>query len=187
MDNVIREETQVKNTGAAQTFEEIWKAYYSKLLVYLTHSFSLSEAEAQDLVQDSLIKAYKHLHRYSKKYALSTWLYRIARNGSIDYLRREGRREGRRQKIGDLQETVDGPGPSPSPEELFEARATEERIAAFLKKLPPRDRELAYLRTYEEMGFKEIGRTLGIPTGTARYRMHEIKKKLKREMEKWYE
>lgn len=176
-----RREKDGRDGVKIRAFEKLWKIYYPKLLVYLTHSFSLDEAEAQDLVQDSLLTAYQQFHRYSKNYAMSTWLYSIARNRSIDYLRREGRK----QNVRDFPEILDAPGPGP--EELYQARATEEEVAAFLTRLSPEEREVAYLRTYEEMGFQEIGRVLGIPAGTARYRMYRVKKKLKKEMENWYE
>ena len=77
--------------GREESFEELVRRYQRPIVAYLYRLVGDYEA-ALDLTQDVFIKVYKSLARYSSEHRFSTWIYRIAHNTAIDYLRRTGAR-----------------------------------------------------------------------------------------------
>ena len=70
-------------TERERLMEDIWKTYHSKLQVYLKQIFPLTH-DIEDRVSEILLKVFDKLDDYNPKYALSTWIYRVARNSQID-------------------------------------------------------------------------------------------------------
>ncbi len=171
----------------APEFPVIWNNYYPRLTVYLRRAFGITHREeVEELVQEILLKVYRNLDRYDKKHALSTWIYRIARNCSIDYLRK---RDPRGRKI--LQYGSDeGVGIPMEVRQKNNSRVDlvaedllkkEEREAVrrALESLHREDRSIIFLRYYEEMSYREIGKILKIPEGTVKSRCHRIRGELR--------
>jgi RNA polymerase sigma-70 factor, ECF subfamily len=166
-------------------FDDIWNGYFQRLSVYCKKSFGLSEEDTEDMVQEILLKVYKNRAAYSKKYSVSTWIYTVARNTCIDFLRKKqgpgfaGLEEEKILQFPDRN--------TPRPEETAADNELRSFIADFIDGLPRDDRELVYLKMYEDLPYREISVITGLPAGTAKYRIHSIRKQLQRFLGEAYE
>lgn len=127
--------------------------------------------EADDVAQDTFVKAWKHLKRFQKGAKMKTWLLSIARNTAIDFLRKK--RPSLFSEFGSeddaaFEERLADAGPSA--ETRFDEQLNAERVDAALATLPPRYREVVLLHYREGMTLDETARTLGIPLNTAKSR-----------------
>lgn len=170
-------------------FEEIWKSYYSRLIVFCTQSYRLSKEDAEDTVQETLAKVYKNLRTYSREYSLSTWIYTIARNSCIDFLRKTCPAESdfpAGTSGEDFFQQLPDTG-TPGPEEQFSRNEARQCIESFLKRLSPGDREIVYLKIYEKLSYRKISAITGRPAGTLKYRFFSIRKQLRTFLGEVYE
>ena len=152
---------------------------------------SASSDEVEDLVQESLTKAMLHLNSYSEEYAFSTWLYRIATNHAIDYLRRRklnafsisspppsmaGKpdEEGREYEISDS---------SWVPDDIMLSNERTSLIEDAIDGLPENYKRIIRLRHNEDMEYEEIARVLKLPMGTVKVHLHRARAMLARMLE----
>ena len=161
-------------------FEDTWHRCYPRLTVYLQTAFSLSREDAEDIAQETLLKIHRKRSEYDEKYAFSTWLYAICRNTCIDFLRKTRRLRVNEQALEETAGTADilRPGPEAA---LIQKEAVKD-IAAVVDRLVSSDRELVYLRMYEELSYREISAIVGMPIGTIKYRFSEIRRRMKQEL-----
>jgi RNA polymerase sigma factor (sigma-70 family) len=147
--------------------------------------------EVEDLVQEALTKAMLHLTSYSEEYAFSTWLYRIATNHAIDYLRRRklstfsisappsmpgGKHdeEGREFEISD---------DSWVPDDVMLAGERTRLIEEAIEQLPENYRRIIRLRHNDDMEYEEIARVLKLPMGTVKVHLHRARAALAKMLE----
>jgi len=130
-----------------------------------------TDEDARDVAQDTLVKMLRKIHQYDDRYAFSTWVFGIARNTSIDELRRRKRRSW--EEPG---EVVD-PAASPAQEASAGERAV--LLEAALERLPPMYREVLVLYHFEHLKYAEIAHTLDIPIGTVMNRIFRARRKLR--------
>ena len=142
--------------------------------------------EAEDLVQETFMKAFISLSSYRSQYKFTTWLYRIAANSSIDYLRKKkiaafSLDEQIPTTKGTL--TLEVADWTYNPEIDLVAKQKRFSIDQAIRALPKRYREVVILRHKEEKTYEEIAAILGIPVGTVKARIFRarvlLKKKLK--------
>jgi RNA polymerase sigma-70 factor (ECF subfamily) len=133
-----------------------------------------------DVTQEVFIKVYNSLARYSSEYKFSTWLYRIAHNAAIDYMRRNSVNQ---QSIeaenadGTYQLQIESPRPTPEQErEQSEWRA---EIEAVIKCLPTIYRELVFLRHTQDLSYDEIAEVTGLPLGTVKNRLFRAREMMR--------
>ena len=120
---------------------------------------------AQEVLQDTMVAVWKGAGRFADCSQVSTWVLGIARNRTYDLLRRETR-GARRTEEGVMQ-----PDPLAGVEHVEAVRGAVER-------LPPGEREVAFLTFYEGLSYREIAGMLGIPEGTVKSRMFHAKRRL---------
>jgi RNA polymerase sigma-70 factor (ECF subfamily) len=154
--------------GTDAGFEELVRRYQRPIVSYVYRMTGDYEA-ALDLTQEVFIKVYNSLARYRSEYKFSTWIYRIAHNAAIDYLRRTGPR---------TQELETGDGyerPIPSrlmtPEQESERKERRAEIEDVIRALPPAYRELIILRHGHDLSYDEIAEVTGLPLGTVKNRI----------------
>ncbi len=135
-----------------------------------------SQADAEDLVQDVLLKVYRAAERYESKALFTTWLYRIARNCWIDTMRRCGRQPG--LVSADKESAATGttiaetlPSHTPQPSARMEQSETATLIHEAIGQLPELQREVFVLSEIQGMKYQEIAETLDVPLGTVKSRM----------------
>ena len=138
------------------------------------------EADRQDIYQEVLIHLWKSLDGFRGESSLGTWMYRVAVNTCLGWLRREQRRSHMLEQAREEQPLafpVTSTGPNPDPDEPVR------RLYARVARLAPVDRFLVSLYL-EEMPSAEIGAVLGISEGNVRVKLHRIKNQLREMLEK---
>jgi RNA polymerase sigma-70 factor, ECF subfamily len=159
-------------------FEKIWKEHYTGLKIFC-RTYLSDSSDIDDICQEIMIKVFNNLNSYNPFYSFNTWLYTIARNHSIDYIRKFNKTEI-------LPDTIISPEGS-NPEDLFYLSELNQSIENFIYNLSETDQRISTLRFSEKLKFKEIAEILEIPSGTIRYRVFEIRSELKKFLEDGYE
>jgi len=126
--------------------------------------------EAEDIAQDAFVKAYLSLKRFRGESRFSTWLCRIALNRCKDVLRRRSREPWIHAAADADSGIADLLDDEPTPVFSLERRQREGALHRALARLPVKYREAVVLRHFEGLGFREIGRVLGISEGAAKVR-----------------
>ncbi|HOZ72970.1 MAG TPA: sigma-70 family RNA polymerase sigma factor [Spirochaetales bacterium] len=172
---------------AALAFEALWDAYYRRLMVFAAAYRGLPSAERHDAAADALIAAFGGLRGFDPRRPLSPWVYRIAANHFSDAARRARRESTIEVGQADSAGSDDGAtggyrGPAvvePATSGDHEADSVErdlvERCEAAIAALPEADRRVAMLRFYEGFSAADVGRALGMPAGTVRWRVGVIR------------
>lgn len=172
-------------SGDQGAFAELLNKH-KRLAYQLALSIVKDPAEADDLVQESFVKAFRFLSRYDSQYAFTTWLCKIVSNHCLDHLRRRKIRAVSLDapiagQNGDIKREI--PDWTLNPEWLFARKQRMISIELAINSLPPRYRRVIVLRHKEDRSYEEISRILGIPLGTVKaqiFRARELlKKKLK--------
>ena len=127
---------------------------------------------ADDLLQETFIKVYINLHRYRPDYTFGQWLYTIARNTFIDYVRK------RQEELPIDERFVSPPSPTPPPEERFLNLQQRTQLEHYLEQLTPRYRELIRMRFFDEYSYEEIATKLGLPLGTVKTQIHRAREQM---------
>lgn len=156
-------------------FPDIWNEYYPKLTVYLQTTYTGLDTE--DMVQEILEKVYRNFHTYNPRFSFNTWIYSIARNCAVDSFRKRNSRLKTLLAVKEREILVFSVK-NKSPEKISIDKDIKEGIASFIKSLPEKEREIMYLKFYEELTYKEISRILKMPAGTVKYHVHSIKIKV---------
>ncbi len=158
-------------------FKVIWKEYYPALSIYLKTSFNIKETD--DPVQEIMLRVYKKLESYNPIYSFNTWIYSIARNHAIDFLKHESIVRKTAAAAGSL-DLIKGETTGTdlqTPESLYMKDELRIGIAGFIGSLPEEERQISFLKYYEELNYRQISLITGIPAGTVKFRVHCIKKK----------
>ena len=128
--------------------------------------------DADDLLQETFIKVYINLHCYSPVYTFGQWVYTIARNTFIDYVRK-------RQDDLPIDERFSSPPPNtPTPEENVINRQQRTQIEQYLERLAPRYRRLVEMRFFDEYSYEEIAEKLALPLGTVKTQIHRAREQM---------
>lgn len=152
-------------------FEYLFNRYRDA--IYRLFSQRLGGAnDADDLLQETFIKVYINLHRYSADYTFGQWVYTIARNTFVDFVRR-------RQDDLSLDDKFLVPASSaPTPEESVINLQQRTQIEHYLEKLTPRYRMLIRMRFFDEYSYEEIAAKLELPLGTVKTQIHRARERM---------
>ena len=153
-------------TGDDSAFEEIVVEMHGRLGHFVTESFRLRLVDVEDLLQDVWLDACRGLRRLRQPGSLRPWLYRVARNKAMKYLRR-------RERMAELTD-VQIPAPNAGTDCTLPAD-----IHAALASLSTAHREVVLLRFEVGLSYGEIASAVGCPVGTVRSRLHHAKTSLK--------
>lgn len=136
-----------------------------------------NEGDAEDVVQEAFLKAYRNLGRFESRANFSTWLYRIASNCAYDQLRARARRPE------DPIESDEGPLPieatDASPERLAHGAEVRRRIALAMDRLTPAERTAFVMRHHEGQSIAEIGAALGLDTSATKHSVFRAVRKMR--------
>ena len=141
-----------------------------------------NKTDAEDLTIEAFGKAFKNLSQYSPNYAFSTWLFKIASNNCIDFLRKK--RSNHISIDGNFTDDKE-PGPQihlkddkPDPEENLIRSQKALLMRNIVQKLKPRYRTLIELRYFKEYSYEEISEELGLPLGTVKAQLFRARELL---------
>ena len=145
--------------------------YYRDSLYFLMLKMTNNPHDAEDLTIEAFGKAFKNLHLYTPEYAFSTWLFKIATNNCIDFLRNKGKSTQVIQ--GTIhQDSEDKPSRLAStaldPEEQFIRSQKIEIMHIIVDKLKPHYKQIISMRYFQEYSYEEIATSLNLPLGTVK-------------------
>jgi RNA polymerase sigma-70 factor (ECF subfamily) len=152
---------------------------HSRSVFRLAYRMTGNEQDAEDVVQESFLRAYKQLGRFESRANFGTWLYRIVANCSVDLMRAKQARHD--QARGEsLDEAIAIPaGDDPGPERLARSAEIAARVREALDGLSPLERAAFTLRHYEGRSIDEISKTLGLGISAAKHSVFRAVKKLR--------
>lgn len=137
--------------------------------------------DAEDVVQETFLKAYKQLGRFESRANFSTWLHRIAVNCSIDLIRSRPNRETGHD-ANDLEQFAASPGVEDgarTPERLMLSTEVQDRISSAMSALSRMERAAFVLRHFEGQSIEEISRALGLKSNAAKHSIFRAVKKMR--------
>ena len=137
-----------------------------------------SAGDTDDVLQDTLVKAYRNLGRFRGESKLSTWLYHIATNEALSWLRSSKRRAQRFTSLGLAEET----GFQPVAEPFVNADEIQRKLRRAITELPDKQRAVFLLRYYEEMPYREISEITGTSEGALKASYHLAAKKIEQKI-----
>ncbi|MCC8122178.1 MAG: sigma-70 family RNA polymerase sigma factor [Oscillospiraceae bacterium] len=148
---------------------------YQRRIYALTLRMTGNAEDAADLTQEAFVKAWRHLAQFQAESDFYTWLYRLASNTCIDFLRREKRHKQHvvtmSARYGEGEQMFDLPDWRYAPEEVAAQNERQRAIFTGLQALPPDARQILYLREFEGLRYAQIAELLRLPMGTVRSRI----------------
>jgi len=167
--------------GDMSAFSRLYDRYEKPLFNFICQYVGDHEA-AQDVFQETFIRAYRKLHRYQLGTNFSAWLHRIAINQSKDEFKRRRRRPISSVAQSDSGEETDLlatlADQANTPEEALTRKETAARVRKALTRLTNDHMQVILLYVFRGMAYKDIAETLAIPIGTVKSRMHYAIKEL---------
>ena len=167
--------------GDGEAFRRLMATYNAKLLGYLL-KFSDCNDTAEEMFQETMIKAWKGIRKYNDQKKFSSWLFTIAHNVAMDSLRYRKNKKA----ILNLDE-VTNQSTHQSPDDEVVLKETVIRINNSVQKLSDKQKQVFTLRQHGELSFKEIAKIMNEPLNTVlshmRYAVKKIKKQLDEENE----
>ena len=168
--------------GDEKAFADLLGRYRDSLYFMLLKMVK-NKDDAEDLTIEAFGKAFRNINSYSPSYAFSTWLFKIASNNGIDYLR--SRKSTRRHisidqtnEENDISMSASLVSNTPDPEENMILRQKEILLRTVIKKLHPDYRKIIMLRYFKEYSYNEIAEELKLPIGTVKARLHRSRELL---------
>ncbi|MDR0927805.1 MAG: sigma-70 family RNA polymerase sigma factor [Ignavibacteria bacterium] len=172
--------------GSVQLFDVLQNKY--RYLIYsLIHKMVRDEDDVQDLVQETFIKAYKSLNSFSFDYAFSSWLYKIASNSCIDFIRKKRNIVYLSQMNPDPESNEDYEIPDDSylPDKNIINKERFEIIKNAIDSLPDKYKAIIKLRHDEDLDYTEIADKLNMPLGTVKVNLFRARKILELQLRKY--
>ena len=170
------------DTAARQRlFDNIWQTYHKRLFFFIRN---LVSNEAEDLLQEIMLKVFQNLKNYNPLYSFNTWIYAIARNHCINFL---NKRKLVTQSMDFLGENIQSKTGDNTPENRLLNKEMTNQIEQVLSGFEPEFKQIAYLRFYEGLACRNIAKVMNIPNGTVKSRLHTMRQKIKKALEKYNE
>ena len=153
---------------------------YRDAIYFMLLKMVNNAVDAEDLTIEAFGKAFKSIHQYAPNYAFSTWLFKIATNNAIDFIRK------RRANTVSIDQSHDEDGSihvsiqdnEPDPEESIINQQKVKMMRSIVSKLKPRYRRLIELRYFSEYSYEEISEELNLPIGTVKAQLFRARELL---------
>jgi RNA polymerase sigma-70 factor (ECF subfamily) len=164
---------------------------HSRAVYRLAHRMTGNPQDAEDVVQETFLKAYRQLGRFESRANFSTWLHRIAVNCSIDLIR--GRKNQEAGHDASDLEALDGAHGGhdqrvdPSPERLMLSSEVQEKVSRAMEGLTAMERAAFVLRHFEGQSIEEISRALGLKANAAKHSIFRAVRKMRLALEPFVE
>lgn len=156
--------------GDQPAYEKLMKKYY-QLIYNLIYRMISKKEDVEDLTQEAFIKAFNSLHNFDKQFAFSTWLFKIATNNAIDYLRKKKLSTFSIDKdieSDDSDFRFEIPDSENKPDRHIIDSQMRKILDEAIESLPVKYREVIELRHKQEMEYEEIAKKLSLPLGTVK-------------------
>lgn len=165
--------------GDEKAYAELMNRYRDSIY-YMLLKMVNNPSDADDLTIEAFGKAFKNIQLYTPNYAFSTWLFRIATNNCIDFIRKK---KSAPTAIEQQQDEHDDPASNlqselPGPEEEMMQQQKIKHLSHVVSQLKPKYRQLIELRFYKEYSYEEIANELNLPLGTVKAQIFRAKELL---------
>ncbi|UXX77806.1 sigma-70 family RNA polymerase sigma factor [Reichenbachiella carrageenanivorans] len=164
--------------GDEQAFAELMERY-KRPVYHMILKMIRNTDDAEDLTIEAFAKAFKNLHKFKKDYTFSTWLFRIATNNTIDFIRKKKLNTFSLNTSftddGGEAVTIDVEDKNRNPQDEAINTQKKELVQMFVSKLPPKYQRLVRLRYFDELSYDEIAKTLEAPLGTVKAQLHRAR------------
>lgn len=169
---------QAVKEGEEQAFALLMERY-KRPVYHMILKMVRNVDDAEDLTIEAFAKAFKNLHRFKKDYTFSTWLFRIATNNAIDFIRKK-RLETMSLDTSFTDDNgeavqIDVEDRNLNPQEVAIKSQKVELIQMFVTKLPAKYQKLVRLRYFKEYSYEEIAEELDAPLGTVKAQLHRAR------------
>jgi RNA polymerase sigma-70 factor (ECF subfamily) len=152
---------------------------HSRSVFRLAFRMTGNEQDAEDIVQETFLRAYRQLNRYESRSSFGTWLYRIAANCSLDLIR--SRKHNRDRDDAEVLQSV--PASDPGPDRLALSSEVQERVTAAMAELSQQERTAFVLRHFEGLSIEEISGMLGVGGNAAKHSIFRAVQKLRKALD----
>ena len=176
-DKVLIERAKMGNTEAYESLVRRYQRSIYRLCLGMTGT----HPAADDLAQDTFIKAYFALARFKEGTNFYAWIRRIALNSSLNYLKTRRREEPLGDRSGDNPGAVFS-SKIETPHDTLLRNDTNRAVDKALKALPPKLRSVFMLHAVEGLRYEDISRTLGLPIGTVMSRLSRARSRLQKSL-----
>ena len=169
-----------------KAYAELMERYRDSIF-HLCRKMVFNDDDADDLTIETFGKAFQRLKQYTPAFAFSTWLFKIASNHCIDFIRKKRinalslDRGIESEEGGNIQFTIKDDAPDPI--ETLEKKQRVEKMRLVVSELKPRYRKLVELRYFEEYSYDEIALALDLPLGTVKAQLYRARDILSSVME----
>ncbi|WP_373493220.1 RNA polymerase sigma factor [Aquiflexum sp.] len=164
-----------------QAFAMLMKRY-KKAVYFMILKMIRDADDAEDLTMEAFAKAFRNLHKFKKDYTFSTWLFRIATNNTIDFIRKKKLKtmslNTTMSDDGGNAVTIDVEDDDNNPQDEYIRTQRIEMVRIFVDKLPAKYRKLVQLRYFDELSYEEIAQELEKPLGTVKAQLHRSRELL---------
>jgi RNA polymerase sigma-70 factor (ECF subfamily) len=157
--------------GDQKAYADLLQRYRDSIYFLLLKMVN-NKDDAEDLTIEAFGKAFKNIHQYTPDYAFSTWLFKIASNNCIDFIRKKKKKlfsiDKRQENEDGIDTSIHLKSDMLDPEEKFVKKQKIKMLHELVSKLKPRYRILVELRYFKELSYEEIAQQLDIPLGTVK-------------------
>ena len=168
--------------GDEQAYTELVNRYRGKLMTFV-YRFVNDMEQAEDIIQDTMLKLYTHKHYYRNIAKFSTWIYTIAGNLAKTELRkRKNRKVTNISQMGPEDRDYELPSVAPETDEVVQSEYIKKKIQAAIQNLPLHFRTVTILRDIQELSYEEISKIVEVPLGTVKSRINRARLQLQKEL-----
>lgn len=176
--------------GEADAFRVLVERY-SRRIFRLAYRMTGNEQDAEDVVQEAFLRAYRRLSQFESRANFGSWLYRIAMNCSFDFMRARQRQEEQHISIDAAvptdsdrsEEAIQLIADHPLPDRLTFGAEVRKEVESALALLSPKEKAAFVMRHFEGMSMKEIGEVLGIRANATKNTLFRAVRKLRERLE----
>jgi len=168
--------------GDADAFRRLVERH-SRDVFRLAFRMTRNEHDAEDVVQEAFLRAYRNLERFEQRAHFGSWLYRIAANCAYDSLRARQRRQERTEPMP-MDDLSDGPAPEPpsaepAPDRLVFGAEVRTRLAHAMKRMSALEQSAFALRHFEGLSIEEISQALAVDGSAAKQSVFRAVRKIR--------
>jgi RNA polymerase sigma-70 factor (ECF subfamily) len=163
----------------AELFDYICKNYQRRIAFYVSQIIPRDHDCYQDVCQEVMVKIYSHLDTFNPLHSFKAWIFKIVRHQCLDLVKSKDEKQ---RKLCQGDPDLIGSGPAADPEQRLLRQELQERIDLVIGSLPPLEREICYLRFYENLKYREIGEIIGLDIEAVKAKIHSLKVDLRRQL-----
>lgn len=157
---------------------EIIERYQKRLFIYI-YRFIGNKEESEDLLQNVFLKVYKYCEKFDTKRKFSSWIYRIAHNEAVNYIKRKNIKKfiSLEDFVSD-KDRIETKSDAKSPMEVWISKELRHEMKEALKKIPGKYKEVLEMRYFQEKSYEEISEVLKKPVNTVGTLINRAKQKM---------